>query len=61
MHQKDTHYCTHKQEKNVMDLTSLMVGFSSKNFVFSRLCGGSNLGFRKAQPLAMASSAAGPS
>ena len=60
MHQKDTQYCTHKQ-KIFMDQTSLIVGFSSKNFVFSRLCGGSNLGFKKAQPLAMASSAAGPS
>lgn len=38
-----------------------MVGFPLKNSVFSLLCGGFNLGFRKAQPLAKASRGAGPS
>lgn len=42
-------------------LTSLMLGFPLKNCVFRLLCGGCNLGFRKAQPLAKASNGAGPS
>ena len=37
------------------------VGLSLKNFVFSLLSGLSNRGFRKKQPLAIASSGAGPS
>lgn len=38
-----------------------MLGLSLKNCEFRLLCGGCNLGFRKAQPLAKASSGAGPS
>lgn len=41
--------------------TSLMVGLSLKNSEFNLVCGGCNLGFRKAQPLAKASKGAGPS
>lgn len=42
-------------------LTSLSVGLPLKKSVFLLLFGGLNLGLRKAQPLAMASSGAGPS
>lgn len=42
-------------------LTSLNVGLPLKKSVFLLLFGGLNLGLRKAQPLAMASSGAGPS
>lgn len=41
--------------------TSLSVGLPLKKSVFLLLLDGSNLGFRKAQPLAMASRGAGPS
>lgn len=42
-------------------LTSLMLGLSLKKSEFSLVCGGSNFGFRKMQPLAKASKGAGPS
>ncbi len=47
--------------KNHKRSTSLSVGLPLKKSVFLLLLGGSNLGLRKAQPLAMASRGAGPS
>lgn len=48
-------------DKSRTPLTSLRVGLPLKKSVFLLLFEGLNLGLRKAQPLAMASSGAGPS
>lgn len=59
-----THTDKHKsiEERGaLLMLTSLRVGLPMKKSVFLLLLGGLNLGFRKAQPFAMASRGAGPS
>lgn len=61
-----THPHTHKHKSieergMLLMLTSLRVGLPMKKSVFLLLLGGLNLGFRKAQPFAMASRGAGPS
>lgn len=57
IHSKHTNITFYKEKIG----TSRSVGLPLKKSVFLLLFAGSNLGFRKAQPLAMASKGAGPS